>query len=215
MNKEIERKYINEINRNPIVFKDIKNPSYELCREAIKREPVLIKFIDNPSEEICEIAISKKPYTLAHIKNPSKRACLLAVRQNGFAIELINNPDEDICIEAISREANSIVFIKNQTIKLCKIAIKKDGSSLRYIKKDILSDKEHIMKEFKDITMFINKIDGKWLFSCISSNKLFRNLNNLCSEEMATFLEKYKLHIEDYDTIINYLESHIECISKA
>ena len=57
-NRTSKTKYTNIIKKNPILLKDIKNQTEDMCITAIKKDPNTLQFVTNQTEEMCLFAIS-------------------------------------------------------------------------------------------------------------------------------------------------------------
>jgi hypothetical protein len=72
-NRMSESQLIIEIKKDSDIYTKIRNPSYEIQKEAIKINPFLIYEIKNPSEELQLIAISKDKRSFKMIDNPTTK----------------------------------------------------------------------------------------------------------------------------------------------
>lgn len=95
------------------IFNYLINPSYKVCKEALKLKDhgFLIKYIDDPSEELQLIAINDNVRFLYLIKNPTvntiNRCIQLSMRGRHYSFicfiqKFLKNINvEDLCIEGI------------------------------------------------------------------------------------------------------------------
>ncbi len=84
-----------EIRNSKNLRETIKNILKKMV-EDVKKNPELIKDIKNPPEKVQLAAVSKGRYIIEHIKNPSEKVQLAAVSENGHAIGYIKSPSEKV-----------------------------------------------------------------------------------------------------------------------
>ena len=102
--------------------------------EMIKKNPIIIKNIDNPTEEMKLIAINKNGLLLRYINNPTLEMQEIAMNNNPRAIEFIENPTEKMMIEAVNNGWSNLNYIKNPSYNVIKLAIEQRGWAIRYVK---------------------------------------------------------------------------------
>lgn len=103
----------NDINVNPLLIKDVENPSDDLCYSCIKKNPYSLKFIKkqtdkmqalafglninvhkyiiDPSPLIITTILHNKPFYLKHIPNQTEDNIKLAVKNLSYSGEQNNN----------------------------------------------------------------------------------------------------------------------------
>ena len=79
-----------------------------------------IKFIKNPTKQVCLEAVKQDGCAIQYIKNPTKEMCLEAINDYGQSIQFIKNPTEEMYLEAVKQEGGSIQYIskKNQSFDI-------------------------------------------------------------------------------------------------
>ena len=95
-----ESKVLEMINMNPIVIKNIDNPTEEMKLAALKKDGLLLRYINNPTDEMNKIALEN----------------------NIRAIEYIENPTEDMVLKAIAKGKPEYIVYEGQ--KAIKVADK-------------------------------------------------------------------------------------------
>ena len=70
--------------------------------EMIKTNPIIIKNIDNPTDEMKLLAIKQNGLLLRYIKNPTLEMKEIAMENNPRAIEFIEEPTEEMMIKAVN-----------------------------------------------------------------------------------------------------------------
>ena len=123
------------VKRNGYAIQHIKNPTEEMCLEAVKRCGNTIKYIDNPTEEMQLEAVKQNGLSIKFIENPTKEMCMEAIRQDGSSINFIKNPTKDMYLEAIKQNGLVIFYIENPTEEMCLEAVKQNGESIKFISK--------------------------------------------------------------------------------
>lgn len=110
-----DEELIEAIRDDYTIFNYLINPSYKVCKEALKDHGFLIKYVDDPSEELQLIAINEYDVNnirfLYLIKNPTvntiNRCIQLSMRGKHynficFIQKFLKNINvEDLCIEGI------------------------------------------------------------------------------------------------------------------
>ena len=121
------------VKRNGYAIQHIKNPTEEMCLEAVKRCGNTIKYIDNPTEEMQLEAVKQNGLSIKFIKNPTKEMCMEAIRQDELSINFIKNPTKDMYLEAVKQNGLVIFYIENPTEEMCLEAVKQNGLVIFYI----------------------------------------------------------------------------------
>lgn len=140
------------VKQEPLVICLLKDPSYEICLEAVKKwafaleyikeehqtpellmeavkqNPMIIKYIKNQTPELCLLAV-KKGYVMEHVKEECQtlEICLEAVKYNSCSIKYVINQTPEVCLKAVRIDPRSLFYIKDQTIDLCLEAITVSG----------------------------------------------------------------------------------------
>lgn len=146
----------------------IKNPTKNVCLEAVKNNALAIKYIKNPTEKIYLEAIKNNGYVIKYINAPTEEMYLEAVKKNGSAIEYIKAPTEKICLEAIKNNGLAIKYIDNPTEKMCLEAIKEGGYFICYILKKYQSF--DIIQAFFDYNWSESKYNRDCYYKYLSKN---------------------------------------------
>ena len=58
---------LRQVRENPMLLKEIENPSDELIKVAVKRNGIVIRFVKNPTYEIKKEAIKSNPLSIEYI----------------------------------------------------------------------------------------------------------------------------------------------------
>lgn len=122
-NNLLEHQIIRLVNQNPIVIKEIKNPSESIQLAAVKSSGTAIGWIKNPSEQVKLEAVKKDGYAIRYIKDPSDEIKMAAVAQCGDVIRYIKNKTMDLKIQAVQSKASAIQYIKNPPVELQLMAV--------------------------------------------------------------------------------------------
>lgn len=153
----LKNKYISDdmwkfcIEREPSLFKYMKNPSLEMCYFALEIDGHNLKYIKNKFKDIkitrkmAFLAISNCPKAIFYVpqeildtglkelafdKDPSLMKSFQFIRpdyiekvieNNPANVKYINNPDEDIICQALLKEPNICVYFNTLTPKMKKI----------------------------------------------------------------------------------------------
>ena len=123
------------VKRNGYAIQHIKNPTEEMCLEAVKRCGNTIKYIDNTTEEMQLEAVKQNGLSIKFIENPTKEMCMEAIRQDELSINFIKNPTKDMYLEAVKQNGLVIFYIENPTEEMCLEAVKQNGESIKFISK--------------------------------------------------------------------------------
>ena len=150
----LKNKYITDdlwkfcIEREPSLFKEMKEPSEEMCEFALQVDGSNLKYIRKKFKYIkitkkmayiaistCpkailyvpekilddglkEIAFDKDPSLMKEFKNIRPEFINKKVRENPSNIKFINNPNEDIVCEALIAEPNVCVYFEKLSSKM-------------------------------------------------------------------------------------------------
>lgn len=153
----LKNKYISDdmwkfcIEREPSLFKYMKNPSIEMCYFALEIDGHNLKYIKNKFKDIkitrkmAFLAISNCPKAIFYVpqeildtglkelafdKDPSLMKSFQFIRpdyiekvieNNPANVKYINNPDEDFICQALLKEPNICVYFNTLTPKMKKI----------------------------------------------------------------------------------------------
>lgn len=95
----IVREYINELTeeqqmrciiKDPLTLLEIRNPSYEIQKQAIKRNGLLIRNIDDQTEELCYMAIESQQRSVVYIKNLTYDMLIRAISLDPYHVLYTN-----------------------------------------------------------------------------------------------------------------------------
>lgn len=88
----------------------------------------------------------------------------------------IKNQTPEVCLAAVKNFGYSIQFVQEQTKEICLEAIKNKGKVIEDVAKGILNNNEHFIFKNPNIRkVYVNKIDGKWLFSVGCQNNITKD----------------------------------------
>lgn len=91
---------------------------------------------------------------------------LRGCEKNPVAIKYVKNQAEEVCLEAVKKCGYSIIYIKKQTLNICLEALRYDGTLLDYVNEGIVDKSKHYIYKNQGIKdVYVNKINGNWLFS--------------------------------------------------
>ena len=102
--------------------------------QAIRIKPTCFFFIKDPTDEMCLEALKADGTNLAHIKSPTYEMIQFAIENTPSALQYVKNQTEQLCLEAIRGDPDTLKYVKNQTDKLCKIAIRYKPSSIEFVR---------------------------------------------------------------------------------
>lgn len=101
------------IDLNPNIFREIKNPNYNVQKFAVQRWHFNIRHITKQTEELQLIAINLNVGTFKFLRNPTENVKELVVSLNPHIIEEIYNPSEIIKNIARNSKIQSIISCLN------------------------------------------------------------------------------------------------------
>ncbi|MCC0727223.1 DUF4116 domain-containing protein [Clostridioides sp. ZZV14-6045] len=173
-------------------IRHIKNPTEELCLEAVKTDGLALEYVKKQTEEICIEAVKRDCKALAFVRwnipnSVAYKICIEAIRQDVDSIRfidwkilknvLLEEQIFNLCIEAVKVNGEYIEYINWGEInisdkckeKICIEALKQTGYALQFIEdykkyEDIFNIK--ILEEYGDSSEVIAmKINEEWLFT--------------------------------------------------
>jgi len=114
------------IKSNPHHIKNITDPTYELCYEAVKKVGILIQFVPTNMHD--------------------KQLCVAAVTNDGLALKYIENQTKEICMLALKNKPISYKHIKNRTNELYEYLLELDCTFIKEIQYYIKDDEDFLDK---------------------------------------------------------------------
>jgi hypothetical protein len=139
------------IEREPSLFKEMKEPNEEMCEFALKVDGYNLKYIRRKftyikitkkmayiaistcpkailyvpdkilDDGLKEIAFDKEPSLMKEFKNIRPEFISKKVRENPSNIKYVNNPDDDLVCEALIAEPNICVYFEKLTHKMVDV----------------------------------------------------------------------------------------------
>lgn len=149
-------------------IKYIVNQTHDMCFESIHRYPENIKYIKDPTIEMCREAIKKDGFCIEHFKEEMKteELCLedieLHGKDCGNLIQFMPQTPK-ICLATVKQHGDAIEYVKNQTIDLCLEALNQSLSSIMSIKDELLPEVIKCYKEAHPIN-FVEKLVENGLY---------------------------------------------------
>lgn len=113
----------------------IENPSYEMEKLVIREYLQNIELLKNPSERIQLDLINIDPYAIKYLKNPTIKVQEEAVKLNGLAIQYIQNPSENMKLEAVKNHPKALKYIKNQSMEMIETSINMNFNFIEFAEK--------------------------------------------------------------------------------
>lgn len=158
------------------LFRYMKEPTYELCCDAVKFYGHNLYYIKDKTEELCAYAFSSYGKSIGMIDDLKEELCKIALKSDWNAIRKImkitkalilftlethgektdcceyilrqmNNQDDDVCYVAVSKNWRALKYVKNQKMDLCRIALKQDIRARLLIK----NKTEEIIRIINDV----------------------------------------------------------------
>lgn len=112
-------KRLNQIKKDPMVIKDLKNLAENELIYAVKMNPEVIRFLDDPSRNVKMAAIQKDPYSISYIKNQTEEDQLAALKQDPDSIKAFIPISEKVQIAAVNADPQTIsYFSATESVKL-------------------------------------------------------------------------------------------------
>lgn len=121
----------------------VKNPSYELCLEAVKQNGLAMRYIANPDVyinfgldemyKICLAAVKQNGTAIKYVPSPNRSLYLAAVKQKGITIKSVPSPTPKMCFSAVRQNGMCIRFVPKPTYDMCLEAVKQNGLALRFV----------------------------------------------------------------------------------
>jgi hypothetical protein len=136
----------------PSILKSIKNPTYEMYKEAVNSKGGIgLQFIpiNKQTQELCLLSVKNKPLSLSYVKNKTLEICTIAIENNGDALKFVPEKyfDYELMKKAVNNSLNALEFVpkKYHTFELCLIAIEKKSEMIEHVSKNLDSDKLKIL----------------------------------------------------------------------
>lgn len=104
------------IKQCPNIIREIKSPTDEMIKEAVKNDGYLLEFFDVSDKTTQWLALNDTPNAIKYIKNPSDEMCIYVLDQDPENIRLINNPSDKICEYAIKLTDNAYQDISDKNV---------------------------------------------------------------------------------------------------
>ena len=82
MNKELERKLINQVKKNPLSLKDIEEQTERICLEAVKKYGNALFYVKDQTPEICLEAVKQNADSLCYVECQTDNICKEALKSN-------------------------------------------------------------------------------------------------------------------------------------
>lgn len=83
---------------------------------------------------------------------------------------------KDEIMEMIKTNGFILKLVEEQTKEICLEAVKQNGRLLKYVNHNVLNENEHyIFKNKNTRKVYVNKIDGEWLFSIGYQNNITKD----------------------------------------
>lgn len=115
---------LNKIKKNPELIKYTKNPTTEMCVEAVRRNINLLPYVKTSDQFYIEI-IKYYPEIFSNIQNLTYEFCIECVKQNCIILQYI--PEKyhtyELCMDAVTHDGCCIIFSKNLDINICMTAM--------------------------------------------------------------------------------------------
>lgn len=107
------------VKKNGLNIEYIKDPSEEMCREAVRQHEWALKDVPDSlkTAEMCMSAVKRDGWLLEYVPEHLKtdEICLAAVKQNGLALKY-SNQTTDIVNAAVNENKKAIGFIDDKAI---------------------------------------------------------------------------------------------------
>lgn len=139
------------VETNPILIRNVDNPSHELCEKIININPYFFKFVKQQTKELCIIALNKNFRSIKYIHTPTLEICKYAIDIHFSAIHYLKNQSLTICLYAIKQNPLSILYINKLNYYLCRIAIKEKPNIVIYLEKKLREQ----LPEYYDLLLIL------------------------------------------------------------
>ena len=147
--------------------------------EMIRTNPIIIKNIDNPTEAVIKLAIEQRGWAIRYAKDPTEEVQLLAVKKDYDSIKYIKEPYESVQMEAVRISYDALRYINKPSYKAEVIAIKNNEAAVKFITS---LDKEKILNFLKENILVIRYITRS-LLAQISQEEFEEVLKEALSKE--------------------------------
>lgn len=209
MNKEELKKRVIE---SPIVIRNIENPDEELQLIAVRKNGTTIKYIKNPSFDVKKEAVINNALSIEYIENPEEEIQVLAVTALWNSIKYINNPTENTIKAALDSKGWAIQYINEPSKEQMIIAVEKDYDSIKYIKNPPIEVQLKAINNYWAAIKYINNPDLKVRRRAIELNPESIHYIDFSVEELDIFIEdninvlKYAYDSVDIDNVVEVLK---------
>lgn len=124
----------------PSMIRHVNEQTDYLCNLALTGDVNSFYFIKEPSLQVCKNAININPQMINGIPNPSLELCKYALEKDSNVFFLIKNPTEEITMAAIDINPNIACLIRNWTPKIAEKLKGKGMQYLRYVPDEDMID---------------------------------------------------------------------------
>ena len=189
---------------NPLIIKNIKNPTEKIQLIALREDIDLINDIVNngtmPSEHVQLVTVTQKGYKIRYFDNPSEEVQLAAVKQNGEAIRHILakgiEPSQEVLLATVKEDGFMLFNIIKAGITLSQeiliAAVSENSSSINYIENP--SEQVQLAavnKSGKSISNIKNPTPKVQLVAVNNDIHALRNIKNPTDEAIALHNKLY------------------------
>jgi len=123
------------IEKNPQVFRFIKNPSYELIEFATKLDITLLDYLPY-DKKLIESLIPTNGLALEYLRKKDLRNIKIAVEQNILALKFIPYPRAFLIDYAFKVDGIALQFIENPTDEQYLDAVQRNGYAIEFVPSD-------------------------------------------------------------------------------
>jgi len=190
-----------DIKKDPWYIEKIENPDEDMCIYCVKAAWNTLKLIKDPSYNIIKEALIAKGWAIQFVKNPSEELQLLALQSDWDSIQYIKNPFESVKVKAVEINWKAISYIKDTTIDIERIAVKQNAEAIMYIN-DITEYKKRIfIKENVNSIKYLN-LDNMDVAEEALKEKISEE--NIDKQYVTDFLKLKYLNINKTKLIYKY-----------
>ena len=120
--------FLKEVKINGLFLKNIDEPSYELCKEAVTQNGLAIEYSPFKTRELHKIAIDQNVSSIQYIAKPCNAIIYHTLKKSGLAIMHIQKATDNMKFFAISHYPEAIRCIHDKSKDMILEAYRRDGS---------------------------------------------------------------------------------------
>lgn len=169
MARVIKDKYMDEdlwlycIEKEPTVFKHMKNPSYPICLAAVQIDGYNLKYIAKKmiDERMCVLAVKSNPIAIQFVPTKFKTNAMveLAIDSNPEIISQFKDLTEDFLRRQVKKHPSIIKDIENPSEELICMAIKEEPNVILYFDNPTPAMIDVIRRNYPDLLQLLPHVD--------------------------------------------------------